>query len=42
MDKAKADPEAVIRQFEAGATPSSDQSVTEYVKARALLRRTVG
>ena len=34
--QAKSDPEGVIRQFESGVTPASDQSVAEYVKARVL------
>jgi hypothetical protein len=47
IQQAKADPESVIRQFESGATPSSDASVAEYVKARgtwprAVLRHVVG
>ena len=35
---AKNDPEAVIRSFESGSAPATEQNVADYIKARAAHR----
>ena len=32
----KGDPEAVIRNFESGNAPATEQNVADYIKARAV------
>ena len=34
----KGDPEAVIRNFESGSAPATEQNVADYIKARARAR----